>query len=271
MKVFAIRNEEDYSRKDLAYLIYYEYDKRFYIELPEDADEWEIPLLLSSFVKRGEKTVAAYWSKTWERQRIVPPDRQNLGQILKENNLSEYDEFSLLALAEGRCAQDSCYLAAVDEDTVEKKFKDRWERKVMDALPLQENGLLVFFRNGRVKKCDVPAIVKDSRFFSPVLASPAVFRKLSIQTGGYGVCWSERAEISDKTLYETGEDIPLSPDDFIGFVSDRIVSTAEAAELMGCSRQNINELAKHGKLHPVRTELKTTFFMKSEILRRLWK
>ena len=64
MKFFVIRNEEDKTRKNLAYLIYYEKDKRFYIELPDDADIWETPLILSSRLKRGEKTINAYWSKS---------------------------------------------------------------------------------------------------------------------------------------------------------------------------------------------------------------
>lgn len=40
------------------------------------------------------------------QQRIAPTDRQNLGQILKDNGLDEYDEFQLLMLANGRCVQD---------------------------------------------------------------------------------------------------------------------------------------------------------------------
>ena len=60
-----------------------------------------------------KKRINAYWSKLWVQQRIVPTDRQNLGQVLKENGLSEYDEFELLMLAEGRCAQDSYFLAGV--------------------------------------------------------------------------------------------------------------------------------------------------------------
>ena len=54
MKVFAIKDEEDKQLKTLAYLIYYEREKKFYIELPENADPWEVPLLLDSFVRRGE-------------------------------------------------------------------------------------------------------------------------------------------------------------------------------------------------------------------------
>ena len=78
-----------------------EKDKKFYIELPDTADYWETPLILSSFLKRGKKTIDSHWSKIWVQQRIVPTDRQNLGQILKANGLEEYDEFKLLMLAKG--------------------------------------------------------------------------------------------------------------------------------------------------------------------------
>ena len=115
MKIFAIRDESAQEQKDLAYLLYYEQEKQFYIELPENADAWETPLLLDSFVKRGETTVNSYWSKIWVQQRIVPIDRQNIGEILRDNHLKEYDEYELLMLAMGRCAQDDYYLVPIDE------------------------------------------------------------------------------------------------------------------------------------------------------------
>ena len=95
MRIFAIRDEELSHANVLAHLLYYEQSKAFYIELPDDADPWETPLLLSTFLKRGEYTVNAYWSRMWVQQRIVPSDRQNLGQVLKANGLDEYDEFAL--------------------------------------------------------------------------------------------------------------------------------------------------------------------------------
>ena len=89
MKTFAIRDEESKKKKDLAHLIYFEKDKKFYIELPDNADFWETPLILSSFLKRGQRSIDSHWSKIWVQQRIVPTDRQNLGQILKANGLDE--------------------------------------------------------------------------------------------------------------------------------------------------------------------------------------
>lgn len=49
MKIFAIRDKYDEINKNLAFLIYYPRQKCFYIELPDDADPWETPLILSSF------------------------------------------------------------------------------------------------------------------------------------------------------------------------------------------------------------------------------
>ena len=138
MKIFAIRDESVEIQKDLAYLIYYEMEKRFYIELPDDADPWETPLLLDSFVKRGEKTVNSYWSQLWVQQRIIPTDRQNLGEILRDNGLKEYDEFQLLMLAMGRCAQDDYYLVPLNENDLPKEIIKRFSARIEDVLPLDD-------------------------------------------------------------------------------------------------------------------------------------
>ncbi len=124
MKIYVIRNNEDRPLKDLGYLFYFT-ENMFYIELPKDINEWETPLILSSFVKKKQYTVGAYFTELWVQQRIIPIDRQNLGQILKDNNLKEYDEFQLLVLANGRCAQDEYYITEISEDELPLEIKER--------------------------------------------------------------------------------------------------------------------------------------------------
>lgn len=271
MKIFAIRDETDLTGKDIAFLIYYEQDKRFYIELPENADSWETPLLLSSFLKRGERTVNAYWSRMWVQQRIIPSDRQNLGQILKDNGLQVYDEFALLMLADGRCAQDDYYLVPVSEADLPEIYIRRFQKKVEDVVPLAKNQLLVFFRDGSVKKCDVGSLLAGDKAFSLVEKDEGLFHSVNIQPGGYGICWGENLNIADDVLYSRGKDVPLSLEDFRQFVKSRVINTAEAAELLGCSRQNIDDLIRRGKLHPVKATPKNKLFLKSEIIQRNWK
>lgn len=145
MKAFAIKDDTVSKSRELAYLLYYEMPRMFFIEISEQTTEWEAPLLLSSFVKDGKYTVDAYWSRKWVQQRIVPPDRQNLGEILRKNGLKEYDEFSLLELSGGKCAQDECYIEPVSEDEVYEKMQDRFGKKVKNAVPLENQDILLFF------------------------------------------------------------------------------------------------------------------------------
>lgn len=270
MKIFAIKDESDDSGNALAWLIYYEKEKRFYIELPDDADPWETPLILSSVLKRGERTANAYWSELWVRQRIVPPDRQNLGCILKDNNLESYDEFDLLMLAKGRCSQDNYYLESVSESNLPGSIIQRFQKKVEDVVPLSIGKLLVFFRNGTVKKCNILEELENNVSFSPLLNNADLFRTVSVQPGGYGVCWGENLVISDQILYKSGLLVPLSLEDFRSFVENRVINTAEAAEILDCSRQNIEDLVRRDKLHPLKSSPKNKLFLKSELLQRKW-
>ncbi len=271
MKIFAIRDAADAAKKDLAYLLYYETDKRFYIELPENADPWETPLLLSSFVQKGEHTVNSYWSRLWVQQRIVPSDRQNIAQILRDNGLKAYDEYALLMLSCGRCEQDDYYLAQIEEDQLPASVVRRFKTKIEDVIPLPNRCLLVFFRDGTVRKCDLTAYFEKTPRFAILLNRPDYFESVGIQTGGYGVQWDENLSIPDSVLYKTGKKIPLTAEDFRAFASERVITAAEAADLLNCSRQYINELVKTDKLHPIKSSEKNTLFLKSEVLKRLWK
>ena len=161
MRIFAIKDDTLSRKSVLGYLIYYENAKAFYIELPDDADPWETPLLLSSFVKRGERSVSSYWSRLWVQQRIIPRDRQNIGQVLKENGLKEYDEFQMLMLTMGRCAQDECYLEEINTGELPPLLLNRWKTKIEDVVPLKGFRLLVFFRNEEVKICDAAKHATD--------------------------------------------------------------------------------------------------------------
>ncbi len=268
MRIFAIKDETLPSDRILAWLIYYEKAKAFYIELPDDADPWETPPILSSFVKRGEHSVNSYWSRLWVQQRIVPPDRQNIGSILKENGLWEYDEFTLLVLATGRCAQDDCYIEEIPSDRLPSQLVSHWRTKVEDVVPLDPPRLLVFFRNGETGIVDVSAFTENVPACEPYCRNPERFGRVEVQPDGYGVMWNEQAALSDSLLYRNQQPVPLSPDDFRTFVRRRVVNTAEACEILECSRQNIDDLVRRKKIRPIRTDAKNRLFLKSELLQR---
>lgn len=269
MKIFAIRSESMRKAKNLAYLIYYEKEKTFYIEIPDDADEWETPLILSSYLKKGEKTINSYHSRMWVQQRIVPTDRQNLGQILKENNLENYDEFELLMLSKGRCSQDDYYLYPLSEDKLPADFEVRFSKRIEDVIPLKNNYLLIFFRNGEIKKCNVSLFIEESKC-TTVLSEYKQFSSLEILVGGYGVAWGTVLSIPNEKLYDIGESINLTLDDFKCFVQNRVISITEACDILDCSRQNISDLIKRGKLTPINSKSNNILLMKNEVVGRRW-
>ena len=114
MLKFAIKNAY-YNGKTVGYLYYDEQRREYEIEVPETVKSYEAPLIISDFIKKNQYRIGKDWSYRWVCQRVTPPERQNIGQILKANHMTEYDEFKLLVKNEGRSCQDVCYSVEVEE------------------------------------------------------------------------------------------------------------------------------------------------------------
>lgn len=269
MKIFAIRNKDN-RKKDLGYLFYYDSAKEFYIELPENANPWETPLLLSIFAEKCEYSINSYWSKKWIEQRIVPTDRQNIGQILRDNNLATYDEFKLLMLSSGKCEQDDYFLVPLKENDLPEDIKNRFLTKIDDVVPLNNNCLLLFLRNNSTRYCNLDEYMEKNSRFSILANNNDIFKQVSIQVGGYGIKWDNNLYISDTELYKLSSPIPISPQEIKSYTTWRVINTAEARRILNCSRQYINELVKNKRLHPVKVLDNDTLFHKSEIEKLTW-
>lgn len=267
MKIYAIKDDTLPKDKILGYLIYYELQNSFYIELPDDADRWETPMILSSFVEKGIYSIDSYWSKIWVMQRIVPQDRQNIAQIICDNHLKEYDEYRLLMLANGRCEQDDCYLEDVALEELPSFIKERWQTKINDILPLKPPQILIFFRNEIAGIVDVDSMgIPECR---PYLTNNERFNTVEVQPDGYGVYWNERATISYSMLYSYSSKIPLSLADLHDYIKNRTVSSSQVCDILECSRQNVDDLVRRGKIQPIRTDAKYKLFSKTDVLQRI--
>jgi hypothetical protein len=266
MRLFAIKDETLPRDMILGYLIYHEASKTFYIELPDGADGWDLPLLLSSYADQGEYSIDSAWSRRFVQQRIVPQDRQNIGQILKDNGLKEYDEFSLLMLTMGRCEQDDCFLEEIPSDPLPEFLCNRWKTKVEEIVPLECPRLLVFFRNGIAKVVDIQQL--SSSAIAPYLVNQDRFNTAEVQPDGFGIYWNDQTTLSHRDLYRQGMTVPLTLDALHHYVQSRVVSASEACGILDCSRQNIDDLMRRDKLHPIRTDAKYKLFSKAEVVQR---
>ena len=264
MTIFEIRDESADDRL-LGYLFYYPKRKRFYAELLSELDEWNAPFIFWEKVKKGQFSIGHEKSMEFVRQRIIPSDRQNIGMILKDNNLSEYDEYRLLYLSRGRCAQDDIYLVKADEEDINVEIKERLSKKVDDVMPLSEKRVMVFFKNHRTGIADIEKLRKEDRLFSRILSEEDLFKNVKISPGGNGIEWGSSVNISAEELYKECKEIDIKYEDIIGFMANRIVDTSEATQLLGCTRQYINQLVKQDKIKPIKEGSNNNLFLCRDI------
>lgn len=271
MKIFAIQNEYDNSTPT-SFLFYYEVSRKFYVEITDNADEWQVPFAFSGLVKKNIRTVNASRSLRWVKERIVPSDRQNILQILKDNGLERYDEYDLLMLGSGRCAQDDYCLVPISEKDLPADIRERARKRVDDAFVFEASlSLLVFFANGEAKLYQLDDLARHIKALSNYIDSRLEYiGDVKIQVGGYGIYWNDSVSVSDAELYRFGQKVSISKNDLILFVSNGVVNVAEAAQILNCSRQNVNDLVKRKRLIPIKETAKEKWFLKSDVQKRLW-
>jgi len=59
-----------------------------------------------------------------------------------------------------------------------------------------------------------------------------------------------------------------SREELAEFIKKEIIDSREAANILGCSRQNIDDLVKRGKLKPIKTLSQGMLFFREDIIAR---
>lgn len=215
--------------------------------------------------QRGIYSIDSVWSGKFVSQRIIPPDRQNLGNILKENGLKLYDEFKLLQLSEGRCAQDEHYLVRIPEKEILPEIRERLEKKVLDVMALSSFRLLVFFKDGKSGIVDMKTLCAEDEHFGNVLRNESLFRNVHVSPGGNGVEWGEERSVPSETLRESGKEADISYEDVISFINLRLCDTAQVTGILNCSRQYVKQLADKGRMVPIREAGNSDLYRRSAL------
>ena len=268
MRVFALKDANDPDGSVLAVLSCYESGREYYLDMPEGTDPWTVPFVLSSFASRGQWRIGPEWSKRWVESRLVPRSRQNLGEVLRENGLTEYDSLRLLEMTEGRNSQDDCYLEPLRPGDAPTWFLAREADRVAEVVALEGFRLLVAFRSGEVRVCTASDLEQCSEGLERVLSDEMAFAHVEVAAGGRGARWGSMLYIGDDVLRAAGQPIPLTWADLRRIAPALLVDAAEAARELDCTRQNINALMKRGALSAAKSSDKATLFMRSDIQAR---
>ena len=262
MRTCAIIDESLPGKPVLGYLFCYQNGQGFSIEISENIPEEQLPLFLASFVQKGMYTVGLEWSLRWVQARIVPTDRQNLGSVLKDNGLKEYNEYRLLMIARGRCAQDDCCVMPVELTDLPSWVYERLAKRVKRAVLLQNDRLLVSFEDSSVRLIPVRKVIDDSRLITD--------EDMQVQPGGCGIAFFGSQSAASAELHEEGELLSLRDEDLLKLSDQLLLDTNEVCRLLACSRQQVDYLIRTGRLHPLRSSGRMRLFDRSEVQHLSW-
>lgn len=265
MKIYAIYDKDTYRAPALGYLFCYEKANEYIIELNDCLDEWEAPVLFQGLVKKGIYTVPKYISLLWVRERVIPSGRQNIGSILKNAKLREYNEMELLALSKGRCSQDNCYIEEIADEELPEDIRERRTHNIAECFPTEDKQIICLFRDNTVRKVDLSVPALHNKDVLHILKNDQLLYSVKVGVGGYSISFDEAVEIAASTVREVGTLLPISAGDIMGFVRRNVVDTTTVCDMLQCSRQNLSYLVKARKLVPILCGTKENLYTRGTI------
>lgn len=102
----------------------YDSDNGWSIDLSPNASVDDVPAFFMPFLEKGQYRIDDTWTRRWISERVVPPERQNLGEVLSAHTLLEYDELTLLRSGQGKSSQDDYAIIELDSEESRKRTEE---------------------------------------------------------------------------------------------------------------------------------------------------
>ena len=250
LKICAIHNKTKKGTEPIGYVLFHGDQKEFSIELDEKLSLSDVPIFFETFVKNRTFTITDHFARKWVDQRIVPKNRQNLGMILKEAGLNEYDPYALLLWGGGSSSQDDCCIIRCDEKNAifPAWFTDRLGEKIIYLCPLSNGRALVSLKNGMLYLI----YIKDPK-------------NAYISAGGNAILNNGKQVFQNTEIKEQGTALPLTMQDLMDIISDEVVPPKTAESLLSCSRQNLNYLTSRGIITNILSDTSHRLYWRHEL------
>lgn len=142
-------------------------------------------------------------------------------------------------------------------------------KRLLGAVPLADNRLLAAFDTDEVRLYEF-SVLREQAPGLALLEDSRLFEQMQLESSGTELVWPGCCKISAKRLGETGQLLPLTRMDFVRFCQVQLLSTTETAQILRCTRQNVDSLVRRNRLRPVKSYAKNKLFLRSDVLRRLW-
>ena len=234
LKIYSIRNKE----KIYGYLFINNNLDDCYIELIKDLDEY--PAFFNMFALNNEYMINSDWTYKWIKERIIPYERQNINNILKDNRIPFYNELLMLISSKAHSSMDDNYIVKTTYDKIDEKTKNRMNKHILSFIySKNNNGLIVFFKNGETKFFKIDK-TDDVPFLSPF---------------NNEIIFNVKKRYSYLNLYDNGIDIPLSYNDLKDYINKNVLSSSQVTSEFGFSRQYLNKLKKNNDIESLDNNL----------------
>lgn len=115
LRKFELIDDNIEPQKEHAVLMYDEEKDIYSVHIPDTVDSNNLPAILSLLAMKGIREIDDKWARRFVQERVVPPDRQNIGAIMREVGMTYYSEFPLLLYTSGRCCMDDFYIREIVE------------------------------------------------------------------------------------------------------------------------------------------------------------
>lgn len=114
LRNFLIKEADSISTGNEYAVLSYDEDKdEYHVSIPESVNPDNLPAILGILARKGIREIDDKWARRFVKERVVPPDRQNIGMILREVGIGYYSEFPLLVYTSGRCAMDEFFIEEI--------------------------------------------------------------------------------------------------------------------------------------------------------------
>lgn len=238
MKIYEIRN------KHTVYgYFFYEDDDNYYIEIVDGLPSY--PVFFNEFVKKNTYIINSYWTLKWINERVIPYSRQNINSILKENNMTRYNEIEMLIKSMGKSSMDDNYLKCIKESEICDSIRKRREKTIKDIMPISNDKIIIFYNDG---KTTINEIKQEGTPFITALRNELIYD------------FKNRFNYLD--LYNSGENISFLYTDLIKYLDNNLMDVKAVKDEKNITRQNVYNLKKKDNI----IGLKYNLFLKNNIL-----
>lgn len=79
--------------------------------------------------------------------------------------------------------------------------------KLPACTSLQDHVLLAVFTSGERRLLNCEALCQEHAVFRSLLSDPALFTRVRVDSGGYGISWSDALDLSAEYLWHHGDPV----------------------------------------------------------------